>query len=558
MLLTTTVGFVEWDGSRLIEHPEIAVALGVRAEGVFHVLQDRTGATWYCTEKGIYRESGGSFQRFLPDPAGGRNGALRAYEDPTGEYVVPDRGGRVSSTLDLLECVAPEVNARAITVDRDGNLWIGTNGAGLVRLKTRTVTTFTKAEGLPNNVVMTVLSATDGKVWVGNNCGGLSWFDDSELDGARFHTYAEKDGLTNSCVTALAEDSNHDLWVGTSGGGLFRFHTGHFQAFTKSGGLASDTVTCVLIARDGSLWIGTIAGLTRLRDGILRTYTTADGLSGKLIMNVFQDRSGVIRVATDSGIDRLDGDRFVAAFRSQDHRVVYLAGESPTGDLYIALAGLGISRMQDGKLMGIASLDGVQRQGVQNDLWVAGGAAGVIRVGAVSLRNWESKQQEPLDYTQFGRADGMLSREIPGGYPNMTVTRDGKLWIATLGGASVLDPPGFAPPPASLSSTSARSMWTRQRNAYHELILPPGLHHTELTGAPSNCRRPKACTCNTGWKGSTQTGWTRRRMERPFIPPFLTYPISSISGRATATASGIVKESLPGSRNSRSSLRPRL
>ena len=75
---------------------------------------------------------------------------------------------------------------------------------------------------------MTVLATADGKLWAGNNCGGLSWF-----DGGRFHTYDEKDGLANSCVNALAEDSNHDLWVGTSGGGLFRFHAGHFQAFTK-------------------------------------------------------------------------------------------------------------------------------------------------------------------------------------------------------------------------------------------------------------------------------------------------------------------------------------
>ncbi len=76
---------------------------------------------------------------------------------------------------------------------------------------------------------MTVLAAADGKLWVGNNCGGLSWF-----DGDRFHTYDEKNGLTNSCVQALAEDSKRDLWVGTSGGGLFRFHAGRFQAFTKN------------------------------------------------------------------------------------------------------------------------------------------------------------------------------------------------------------------------------------------------------------------------------------------------------------------------------------
>jgi len=92
--------------------------------------------------------------------------------------------------------------------------------------------------------------------------------------------------------------------VGTLGGGLFRFHAGHFQAFTKTDGLGSDTVICVLIARDGSLWIATTGGLTRLRDGVLRNYTTADGLSNNVIDNVFQDSSGMVWVATHSGIDR--------------------------------------------------------------------------------------------------------------------------------------------------------------------------------------------------------------------------------------------------------------
>ncbi len=84
------------------------------------------------------------------------------------------------------------------------------------------------------------------------------------------------------------------------------------------------------------LWIGTPAGLTRLRDGVLRNYPTADGLSNMATINsVFQDSSGVIWVATHLGVDRLDGDKFVAAFRPMDPRETALAGESPLGGLYV-------------------------------------------------------------------------------------------------------------------------------------------------------------------------------------------------------------------------------
>jgi ligand-binding sensor domain-containing protein len=84
LLVTITPGYFEWDGSGVIEHPEIPTPFGTRADGVFHVLQDRTGVTWYCTRKGIFRQSSGSVKLFLPDPTGDKNAALRVYEDTAG------------------------------------------------------------------------------------------------------------------------------------------------------------------------------------------------------------------------------------------------------------------------------------------------------------------------------------------------------------------------------------------------------------------------------------------------------------------------------------------
>ena len=420
-------------------------------------------------------------KHFVLDPKGNKNGALRAYEDPAGDVWFITEVGLFRTSSDALERVAPEIDGRQMTADRDGNLWVGTNGAGLIRFKNRTVRTFTKVDGLPNNIVVTVLATADGKLWAGNNCGGLSWLDSSRFDGGRFHTYDRKDGLTNDCVISLAEDSKHDLWVGTVGGGLFRFHAGHFQAFTKADGLGSDIVTCLLSARDGSLWIGTTEGLARLHDGVLRNYTTADGLSSGIVFDAFQDNSGVVWVATNGGIERLVGDKFVAAFLPKDRREVYLAGGSPWGDLYVAVDGLGVSRLKDGKLTGVAPLHGTQIQVVQDDLWIAGGLKGFMRVGAASLRSWEDRRRDPIDYTEFGPADGLLVGESGSGLPIVTTTKDGKLWFATLGGVAMLDlsrlPPAAGKPFQYISEIDVDR---KKRNAGRELILPPGLHHTEL------------------------------------------------------------------------------
>jgi len=221
--------------------------------------------------------------------------------------------------------------------------------------------------------------------------------------------------------------------------------------------------------------------LTRLRDGVLRNYTTADGLSDNVIDNVFQDSRGVIWVATHTGINWFNGDKFVTAFRPQDHRGVEVAGESPSGDLYVMVDGLGLSRLKDGRLIGIAPLIGSEIQVLQQDLWIACGPGGVVRVGAASLRSWEGKQQDPIDYTEFGHADGFLTEECDAGYPNMVNTRDGKLWVATSRGASMLDlsriPHAAGKPFEYISEIDVDR---KKQNAGRELILPPGLHHTEL------------------------------------------------------------------------------
>ncbi len=224
-----------------------------------------------------------------------------------------------------------------------------------------------------------------------------------------------------------------------------------------------------------------LAGLTRLHDGIFRNYTTADGLSNRTIANVFQDSSGVIWVATDTGIDRLDGDKFVSAFRPQDHRDLYIAGESPLGDLYVELGGAGISRLKDGKLMGIAPLYGTEIQVVQQDLWIAGGTGGVTRVRRRQFAKLGGRTAGPYRLYEFrarrrlfvGRMRRRIS-EHDHHQGRQALGRD----YGRRGHAGSLQAPSRSRKP--FEYISEVDVDRKKRNAGRELILPPGLHHTEL------------------------------------------------------------------------------
>jgi len=474
ILAVTSAGFIEWDGSHAIAHPEIAAELDVKSDGEFHVLEDSHGVTWFSTVKGVARRIGNSIERLRPYGVRGY-GATRAYEDPQGNVWVLKADGLYRANVGGLELAFPSKNLRWIYGDADGDLWVGTNGEGLYRFKDRAVQMFTKSDGLPNNVIMTVLATSDGGLWTGANCGGISRF-----DGKRFKTYNEKDGLLNSCVWSLAEDTNRDLWIATWGGGAFRFRGGHFTQFSKGQGLTSDIVRGLIAARDGSVWLATDDGVTRIRNGQVRNYHTTEGLSSNHTITPFEDRAGGIWIATSRGIDRLDGERFVSRVPFPEHGT-FPIGEDEFGNIYVSVAPSGeVRRINNGQLDPVAAylrLTGmVETQ--RRELWLSG--VGITRVSSNMLQQ-PPAQDEPLDYESFGVADGMAAPQSTNGHPNSSLSRDGKLWVATLQGLAMMDLPRL-PRRADRPSIYVEEVTVGRKTQFpgHALVLPPGTHHVEL------------------------------------------------------------------------------
>ena len=487
LLVISSQGFTELDGTRVVPHPGLSDQLGLHPGTVgpsgielFHVFQDRMGTVWFGTSKGLARRLNGSIERFQPYGLHKYGSAVyRVYEDPQGNLWVHSATGMFRLAGAKLEPLVSNVQVRAVSADREGNLWIGTNGGGLMRFKDRAIRVFTKADGLPNNVPMTVLSTRDGSLWVGNNCGGLSVF-----HGQRFKTYDERDGLTNSCVWALAEGKSGELWVGTWGGGLFRFADGHFVQFTSTQGLADSVVRAITIAHDGSLWIATENGLSHMASGHFHNYTTADGLSSNRVVSVYQDRHGTIWVGTSRGINRMTGDRFAPVFSPHqifDPRYISLAEDS-SGELYALSAPKGIDRMEGNQLVEVNhDLDLLAMVASPNgDLWFTGGN-GIFRFSAAAFRQNQDGQETPLDYAWFRKADGLTSTQCSVGAPNMALAADGKLWVATVQGLAMLDLQHLsfdsAKPSVFVEDVTVGRV---RRPAGPELVLPPGTHHVEL------------------------------------------------------------------------------
>lgn len=218
------------------------------------------------------------------------------------------------------------LSVRALAVDRDGFLWIGTE-EGLNRYDGFSMRVFRHRPGDPASLGSNRISAlrvdAGGRLWVGTRGGGLALYD-PELERFRsFRAVADDPAsLAQDDVAALAEDGRGRLWVATTRSGVdrlepsgdgFRF-VHHRHAPEDEGSLGDDRTRALAVDRAGRLWVGTMGGLARLDDvdeprfARFRHDEAAPGsLADDEIWALAPDRRGSLWIGSwGGGVDRLD------------------------------------------------------------------------------------------------------------------------------------------------------------------------------------------------------------------------------------------------------------
>ncbi len=152
--------------------------------------------------------------------------------------------------------------------DREGNLWIGTNGAGLLCFKQTPVRAYSAAQGLSDDSFTAI---------VPDGTGGL-WLAAKQV----FHYQNGKFTALSQQIEprAIHQDRAGGLWLG----GYGRLKDGQLTKFPLFDGV---TVVAFYEDRAGDIWLGTTSsnranspgGLYRYRDGVFTAYSTREGLA---------------------------------------------------------------------------------------------------------------------------------------------------------------------------------------------------------------------------------------------------------------------------------------
>jgi len=407
----------------------------------------------------------------------------------------------------------------AIAQDARGFLWFGTQ-RGLVRYDGYEYRVFranpADPKSLGGNYVRALLSARDGRLWIGTFSGGLSVFD------PKTETFTRFTSLAYDRVEGLAEDASGGIWIATTAG-LDRLdpRTRRVEHFT------AEAARALLIDRRGTLWVGTRNGLLR-RDG--ETFNRV-ALSGQSVVRLFEDRRGRIWIGTDEHgaavLDPRTGALRRIAPKPIDpnglsHYWVYGFAEAAPGELWIATFGGGIDIVDEESL---AIVDRLRHDPVLADTIGADRVGAVFRdrSGLVWVGTWGEGLARHDPRTRAFRSL-RFSPNRPDGLTHAAAvraieTRDGRIWVGTNGnGIDVLDRDlhrvaEFRPNASGLTDgaitclaeSSDGTMWVATLNSSLHVLRPGAKQFVRVESVPGGAIRTIAFGRDgTVWAGAAQ------------------------------------------------------
>ncbi len=342
---------------------------------VLHVSRD--GSLWTGSSRGLSRWDGqDGFQHFVTfDSDNKRNSGVRSIEE-----------------------------------DPHGNLWIGTQSQGIIRLNSKTgeIVPFS-AQGdrvIGDRSVLSLMIDDRGLVWAGTQRHGIALIDHNGKVRELSHDPEDPTSLSSNRVTKIFQDNRNQVWVGTDRGlNLWLPEQRSFRKYrydvANPTSLSEDLIYDIVQDRGDVIWIGTFNGISMWNPEI-RTFThikreqeAVNTLSDNRVSSFAEADDGRLWIGTLGGLNLWD---------IKNNRFEHIrAREDGTG-------------LVDNTVMSLM-LDRNER------LW-----AGTMRRG---LSRYDTRTGE---FTNFAFDKGDLYSLSSNSVSSIHEDAKGRIWVATYGG----------------------------------------------------------------------------------------------------------------------------
>ena len=266
--------------------------------------------------------------------------------------------------------------------DREGNIWIGLWGGGLVFCDPVSIRRYTEADGLPDREIRCLGEDLGGRVWIGT-MGGMACMEEGQIRPVK----------TGEIVSAIVVDSQGQVWSGGDVGKVYKWEGQTPQAIPVTEETHPEEIAGLCEDGEGRIWVGT----SESRFGWI-------------------EGSCFISLECGTALQDQDESFWIGSLLRDQDGVFWLGSVGEVPALYC---------YEDGHLhpADIAEVESIAYVNVlwehQNTLWVGTGK------GLFAL-NLQSRQVYHFTAEQFGlSANGILA---------LTADSQDNIWMGTSGG----------------------------------------------------------------------------------------------------------------------------
>jgi len=239
---------------------------------------------------------------------------------------------------------APKKSSNEIICIAEGNdsaIWFGMYGAGLGRidLKTKKIKYFTEKDGLLNNNVLSI-TADGTKLWIAT-LGGVCVLEKISKEWVFWNL--PEDSKLSTYVYSVFKDKQGRVWFGSDGDGpIYRNTSGQYIALKDQFPLVADNILSIKQDSNGNIWFLTSDQQLQCfkNDHIEKRDLISDGEKPNLLA-IENDDKGNIFVFTSSGFAIVRGDspsfEFVSSEETLSSNYLNVSTKDIDGNIWVGL-----------------------------------------------------------------------------------------------------------------------------------------------------------------------------------------------------------------------------